>query len=188
MSNSERNVDEVIVRPLRAEDAEGFFHLCHAERDRIRTYFPITSERTADERSATAYVRDLVEQAQRGDTCCFLVYVPGIGAPAGAVFLKSFDRRVPKCEMAYFVAAKHQGQGVASAAVAWATDEAIRQQGMERVFLRIDPQNVASIRVAEKNGFEREGLLRHDFRTADGRLLDVLVLARLKVPAGPGPH
>ena len=51
--------------------------------------------------------------------------------------------------------------------------------GDER-FLRIDPQNIASIRVGEKNGFEREGVLKRDFRTTDGTLLDVLVLGRVK--------
>jgi ribosomal-protein-serine acetyltransferase len=177
---SKRSVDEVIVRAVTTDDAGGFFRLCDGERQRIHNYFPVTTERTVDERAAAGYVRELIDQAQRREAYCFLVWLPGDPDPVGAVFLKSFDWRIPKCEMAYFVAAKHQGKGIGSAAVAWAADEALRRLGMERVFLRIDPQNTASIRVGEKNGFAKEGLLKRDFRTTDGALLDVLVLARIK--------
>jgi ribosomal-protein-serine acetyltransferase len=175
-----RKVDEVIVRAITSVDADGFFRLCEGERKRISNYFPVTTERTADERSTAIYVHELVEQAQRRETYCFLVFLPDRADPVGAVFLKSFDWRIPKCEMAYFVATQHQCKGIGSAAVAWAADEALRRLGMERVFLRIDPQNLASIRVGEKNGFAREGLLKRDFRTTDGTLLDVLVMARVK--------
>ena len=74
----------------------------------------------------------------------------------------------------------HQGKGIASSAVAWAVDEAFRTHAMNKVFLRVDPGNTASIHVAEKNGFQREGLLRRDFRTNDDRLLDVIVFGKLR--------
>jgi RimJ/RimL family protein N-acetyltransferase len=48
----------------------------------------------------------------------------------------------------------------------WATDHAFSQLGVNKVYARIVPGNLASIRVAEKCGYEREGLLRSDFRTA----------------------
>lgn len=171
-------VDQVIVRPITTADADAFHTLVDRERERLKFYFPVTTERCADLRSTVAYVHELM--ADDAVTRCYLVWLEGATDPVGAVFLKSFDRRVGKCEVAYFTTAAAQGKGVASGAVAWAVDEAFRRLDMQRVFLRVDPGNTASIRVAEKNGFAHEGLLRRDFRTSDDRLLDVAMLAKLR--------
>lgn len=172
--------EHLTVRAVRNEDAEAFFRLVDTDRGRFETYFPVTTGRTRDPHATLAYIRDLIAQASARETFCYLVTLEGSSLPVGAIFLKSFDHRVGKCELAYFVAASHQGRGVATGAVAWAVDEAFRTLGMNKVFLRVDPGNLASIRVAEKNDFQREGLLRQDFRTNDDRLLDVIVFGKLR--------
>ena len=172
--------DHLTIRPVTAEDADGFFRLIDRDRASFAIYFPVTTGRTADAHATLSYMRDLAAQAAAKETFCYLITLDGNSGPVGAVFLKSFDHRVGKCELAYLVASVHQGKGIASSAVAWAVDEAFRAHAMNKVFLRVDPGNTASIRVAEKNGFEREGLLRQDFRTNDDRLLDVIVFGKLR--------
>lgn len=173
-------IDQLTIRLVRPEDTEDFFRLIERDRDLFATYFPVTTGRTADAHATLNYMRDLAAQATAKETFCYLVTLDGTSGPVGAVFLKSFDHRVGKCELAYLVASMHKGKGIASSAVAWAVDEAFRTHGMNKVFLRVDPGNTASIRVAEKNGFQREGLLRQDFRTNDDRLLDVIVFGKLR--------
>ena len=173
-------IDQLTIRLVRAEDAEDLFRLIDRDRDLFATYFPVTTGRTTDPHATLSYVRDLAAQAVAKETFCYLVTLDGTSGPVGAIFLKSFDYRVAKCELAYLVASIHQGKGIASSAVAWAVDEAFRTHGMNKVFLRVDPGNIASIRVAEKNGFQREGVLRQDFRTNDDRLLDVIVFGKLR--------
>lgn len=172
--------EHLTVRLVRGDDAEPFFRLIAADRERFATYFPVTTARTSDLHATQAYVRDLSAQAIAKETFCYLVMPDSSASPVGAIFLKSFDHRVGKCELAYFVSTPYQGKGIASSAVAWAVDEAFRAHGLNKVFLRVDPGNLASIRVAEKNGFQREGLLRQDFRTHDDRLLDVIVFGKLR--------
>lgn len=170
----------VIITPLAPEDAPAYFRLVHGERDRLRTYFPVTVDRCADERSTTHYVTELCALAKARQTCCYMVRSDPDSIPVGVVFLKNFDLRAGKCEAAYFTAESAQGQGFASDALAWAVDEAHRQLGLQRIMLRIAPDNAASIRVAEKNGFVQEGILRRDFRTSDGQLVDVVLYAKLR--------
>lgn len=174
------SIDHLHVRPVTTDDADAFFRLVEDDRDLFATYFPVTTGRTVDGHATLSYLRDLVAQTLAKETFCFLVTMEGSTAPVGAIFLKSFDHRVGKCEVAYFVSSAHQGKGIASGAVAWAVDEAFRAHGMNKVFARVDPGNTASIRVAEKNGFQREGLLRQDFRANDDRLLDVIVFGKLR--------
>ena len=172
--------EHLTVRAVRTEDAVDLFRLIDKDRELFSIYFPVTTGRTTDAPATLAYVRDLIAQASARETFCYLVSTDGSSVPVGAIFLKSFDHRVGKCELAYLVASTHQGKGIASNAVAWAVDEAFRTHGMNKVFLRVDPGNSASIRVAEKNDFQREGLLRQDFRTSDDRLLDVIVFGKLR--------
>jgi RimJ/RimL family protein N-acetyltransferase len=51
---------------------------------------------------------------------------------------------------------------------------------MKKVYARVDPDNTASISVLESCGFQQEGLLRQDFRTGDGRVLDVCTFGKLR--------
>lgn len=172
--------EHLTVRAVRTDDAEDLFRLIDKDRELFSTYFPVTTGRSTDAHATLGYVRDLIAQAAARETFCYLISTDAAAVPIGAVFLKSFDHRVGKCELAYFVASDQHGKGIASNAVAWAVDEAFRTQGLNKVFLRVDPGNAASIRVAEKNGFHREGLLRQDFRTSDDRLLDVIVYGKLR--------
>lgn len=62
-------------------------------------------------------------------------------------------------EIGYWVRADARGRGYTSRALVLLSHDAIAT-GAARVFLRADPENVASCRVAEKAGFTREGVLR----------------------------
>ena len=63
-------------------------------------------------------------------------------------------------EIGYVVAPEARGRGVASRAVRLITGWALDELGLERVELHIDPENTASIRVAERCAYIREGVLR----------------------------
>ena len=50
---------------------------------------------------------------------------------------------------------------------------------LQRIDLLTDPDNVASQRVAEKVGFQREGVLRAHLRHPDGRIRDSVMFSLL---------
>jgi RimJ/RimL family protein N-acetyltransferase len=63
-------------------------------------------------------------------------------------------------EFGYWVKREARGRGVASRALRLAARRAVAQHGLRRLQLVVEPENEASIRVAENAGFRREGLLR----------------------------
>ena len=85
------------------------------------------------------------------------------------------DRRA---ELGYWVAAEHRGRGIAVRAVNLLADWAFAERGLARLELHVDPANSASIRVAEKAGFEFEGVLR-SYEEIKGTRHDVAMHARL---------
>ena len=58
----------------------------------------------------------------------------------------------------YWIASEFAGRGITTTAVAMLTDHALLDMGLHRVEINIRPENAASIRVVEKNGFHFEGL------------------------------
>jgi RimJ/RimL family protein N-acetyltransferase len=51
---------------------------------------------------------------------------------------------------------------------------------LNKLYLRVSGDNKASQRVAEKNGFRTEGTLRSDFKTSDGKLIDLIYYGLLR--------
>ena len=170
----------VIIEPIRKDDDRGYFSLIERERQRLATYFPQTTGACIDVGGTRRYIKDMIARAKTREYLCFVLRDYEGGEPIGAVFLKQFDWSVPKCETAYFVSSHYAGHGLGTLGLIWATDHAFSMLGVNKVYARIVPENLASIRVAEKCGYEREGLLRSDFRTSDGRLLDVYLYGRLR--------
>lgn len=76
----------------------------------------------------------------------------------------------------YVVAPPARGHGYAADALAALTAFAATVPGLHRVALFIEPWNAASIRTAERAGYEREGLLRSYVTIGDQRC-DMLVYA-----------
>lgn len=77
-----------------------------------------------------------------------------------------------------------QGKGVGSALMRAGLDLADNWLNLTRLELEVYTDNEAAIRLYERFGFEREGLLRqHAYR--DGRYVDSYSMARLRPPAAP---
>jgi RimJ/RimL family protein N-acetyltransferase len=113
-----------------------------------------------------------------GKRAGFAVVDEADGSFLGMAALVTLDLDGRQAEAGYIVAPQARGRGVASRALTLLTDWAFGELGLERVELRITVENEASIRVAEKCGYEREGVLR-SVHFKQGRRNDVAVYARL---------
>jgi ribosomal-protein-alanine N-acetyltransferase len=78
----------------------------------------------------------------------------------------------------YWVAREARGRGVATRALRLLSRWALREHDLARVQLIVEPDNVASIRVAENAGFRREALLR-SYIELHGQRRDVYLYALL---------
>jgi RimJ/RimL family protein N-acetyltransferase len=98
------------------------------------------------------------------------VAIGGIGAIAG----KGVACRT--CQFGYWLGEAHWGKGIATAAAS----AFARHLAEHRLFARLEAPvfqwNAASMRVLEKVGFSREGVLRQSV-TKDGQLIDSVMYA-----------
>lgn len=92
------------------------------------------------------------------------------GVLAGCIDLKHIDERSRSCEIGYWTVPAVRGRGVMVEAVAGLARWVLTDMGYQRVELRIAPGNTASLRVAEKAGFVREGVARNAGFVHGGRV------------------
>ena len=83
---------------------------------------------------------------------------------------KRVDWRARTCELSYWTVPRARGRGILPRALRAIAEALIRGAGFERIELRIAPDNAASLRVAEKSGFTREGIARNAGFTDAGRI------------------
>ena len=90
------------------------------------------------------------------------------GRIVGSIGLFHADWEVRSTEVGYGVRGTERRKGYASEALAGVARWALTEGGIQRAWLTANTDNVASIRVAEKAGFRREGTLRRAGLEEDG--------------------
>lgn len=97
----------------------------------------------------------------------------------GTCTLFNLDVTHRRAEIGFAVARSEWGQGVATKATAGLISFAFEKLNLHRLEADADPRNGASLRVLERNGFQREGCLRQRYHQ-DGEVQDAVVLGLLK--------
>ena len=105
-------------------------------------------------------------------------------AVLGSVGMSNFDWSSRKGEIGYWMAREARGRGAGTQAVCLLSGWALGDLGLERLELLAHPENTASVRLAERAGFTREGLLRR-YRRRHGVLEDLVMFARLAPDVEP---
>jgi RimJ/RimL family protein N-acetyltransferase len=119
------------------------------------------------------------EQAHKeGTRAGFAIVDEESGAFLGLAALVQLDRHAREAEAGYIVSPQARGRGIAVRALRLLTDWALGELALERVELRISVDNGGSIRVAERAGFVREGVLR-SLHFKQGRRADIAVYSRI---------
>ncbi|MDX6644311.1 MAG: hypothetical protein QOK40_38, partial [Miltoncostaeaceae bacterium] len=96
----------------------------------------------------------------------------------GAIGMHAFRWQDRRAEVGYWLAPEARGRGVATCALRLLSRWALANLGLARLDLFAEEENVASVRVAERAGFVREGLLR-SYIEIKGRRRSVLVFSLL---------
>jgi RimJ/RimL family protein N-acetyltransferase len=169
----------VVLRLPEERDADAIARACNDPE--IAAFLPlIPSPYTRDD--AVAWITKMAPATWEAGGADFVIAGTATGEVLGVVGLKPPDR-FGGGEVGYWLAPGARGRGVATTAVralaAWAF-----AQGMPRIALLADVENVASQQVALRSGFEREGVLRGAGTSRDGARTDLAAFARLASDPG----
>ena len=105
---------------------------------------------------------------QAGASVHLMMLDRAAGAIVGSIGLFHADWEVRSAEIGYGVRGSERGKGYATEALGAVARWALTEGGVQRAWLTANTDNVASVRVAEKAGFRREGTLRRAGLEDDG--------------------
>ena len=115
-----------------------------------------------------------------GDGLNFVFAIEVDGFVAGAIGLRPRDDiHALSAEIGYWLGEEFWGRGIATEAVIAVTDYAFETLGMVRVYAEVFEWNVASMRVLEKAGFEKEGVMRRS-AYKDRKIIDQALFAKVR--------
>ncbi|KAJ0982510.1 hypothetical protein J5N97_010765 [Dioscorea zingiberensis] len=101
------------------------------------------------------------------------------GRPVGAISLMPSSEERCRGELGYVLGSEEWGKGIAPAAVKMTVKSVFEEmEGLERVEALVDVDNKGSMRVLEKVGFLREGVLRK-YSVLKGRTRDLVMFSFL---------
>jgi UDP-4-amino-4,6-dideoxy-N-acetyl-beta-L-altrosamine N-acetyltransferase len=135
------------------------------------SYLPISS---ASQRQW--YQRYLTDDRQQ----TFVIVLKDENKPVGTIGLSVIDHRDQKAELGIMIGEKgERGKGVGEEALRLLIGYAFTQMNLRKIKALAFADNETAIRLYEKCGFRREGLLKEE-AYKDGRFKDVCVLGLLR--------
>ena len=163
------------LRPSAITDVEAMFTmLSDPESMKYWSDPPISSM----EEAVKVLMEDLDSDA-KGNSMCWAVTRKGENEMIGKVILFQFSQKNGRAEIGYLLNRKYWRQGVMKQALGAVIEFAFNTLDLHRIEADVDSENIPSIGLLEKMGFEREGLFRDRWRVY-GEWQDSVMLALLK--------
>lgn len=165
----------VRLRWLEDADVDDLFRI-FGDPDVMRYW---SSPPLADRAAAVALLAEIRELFAQHTLYQWGVALPDGGPVVGTCTLTSFHAESGRAEIGFALGREHWGRGYMSDAVGALLDYAFGPLGLRRLEADVDPRNGPSLRLLERVGFRREGLLRERWATA-GEVQDSIFLGLLR--------
>ena len=164
--------ERLLLRRIEKSDADDMYeYSC----DRDVTKYLLWDAHPSEEYTQN-YIAYLQERYAAGDFYDFAIVLKETGRMIGTVGFTSFDLPNNSAEVGYVVSPSYQGRGYATEALKRLISFGFDVLGLSRISAVCMDGNAASLRVMEKSGLKREGLLRCAV-LAKGEMKDVHVSA-----------
>ncbi len=164
--------ERVLLRPMADEDTDDVVRM----RSEPSVHAQVFS---AEPPTRESHRRWLDQVRAGGDRQEFMIVDRASGRSVGVIGLSHIDRANRRAEYGVLIGdAGARGKGLAAEASRLLLDHAFRTLGLTRVYLHVLVDNEPALRLYERVGFRREGLLRQHV-VKDGRLRDVIVMGVL---------
>lgn len=171
--------ERLTLRCYREEDAAGVLKLANENHALlIREFSQNAALRTLAQ--AQSFISEKREQRSAARTWCYGIWLTGSEDPIGQIQVKNVAWDIPSAELGYFIIQAQQGNGYAPEAIREILRVAFQELEFERIFVRILPTNSKSLALANKIGFQPEGVLRRAFRCGLGELHDLHYLSLIR--------
>lgn len=165
----------IAIVPARVGHAAMLAALVARDREHLNAYLPMVATLSSPEAAQAHLLR---AAARAADGAVFEWHLFAGEALCGAVRLKDIERDDRKAKIGYFLGSEFAGKGIVTSALKAVLAWCFGPLGLNRIALHCASSNLRSMRVAERLGFVREGVLRQD-EFLNGEFVDQYVYGLL---------
>lgn len=163
---------------LKEASAEGFYDLIERNRDYIADGFPRTVHQVRSAKDAVKIFKEYEDWQDHKEGYYF--FLKEEERLIAHFHIKNINPYTSKCELGYFIDKAYAGKGITSKGIHQLLDFCFNEIKMNKVYICTNPENIGSQKVALKNGFKKEGVLREEYKYPNGDVKDVLYFGKLK--------
>lgn len=174
--------ERLILRPPAAADADDLLAAVTASYPELHRWMEWARGPYGIEQ-ARQFCSDARDGYDDGEHFMALLTLAADDTIIGSAGMLTRDKAVPSFEIGYWVHTEHTGRGYATEATEALTRLAFEDCGSRRVEVRMDDRNRRSRAVAERLGFELEGMLKSHRRDNEGHLSGTLIYAMFDLRA-----
>ena len=167
-------IDNFSIRQVAVEDAEKYFSLIDNNRAEFEVWFPGTARGSSDLESTKEHLAKRLTQAEKKEFFLYIITENSTKKIIGGIFIKDISREIGRGFIGYYIDKTYQGKGIGSKCVGAMIEYFFNEMKLNKICIQAGPDNIASQRVAEKNNFTKEGILRSEFKTYNGTLRDLI--------------
>ena len=169
---------EVLIRPLRIDDVPALYVAVRESLPVLCLWMPWCHPDYEIEESQT-WIEKQIPAFQAGEEFTFAI-VSTSDQFLGVIGLNAVDHNNRRANLGYWVRVSASARGVATTATRLVARWAFQHTDLNRLELVIAVKNTASLRVAEKAGAVREGILRSRLML-HGRAHDAAVFSIIRM-------
>ncbi len=164
-------IDEITLQELTLKDVKPFYEMMNNNRHLLARYFPLTVDNTRTLLGTEYFVQSLLRKRENNEYV--IMTIKHKEKMIGIFYIKNIEWRIPKCELTYFIDHTYQGKGLMTKLFKKIIDLCFEDYKMNKLYVKISPDNTSARVVAAKLGFQTEGILRKEFKTETGELVDL---------------
>jgi ribosomal-protein-alanine N-acetyltransferase len=164
--------ERVVLRAPRAGDFTAWRNLRRASRGFLKPYEPRWTDADLSQRVYSARLKRGREEARAGTDYSFFIFARADEQLVGGITLSNIRRRAAQfVNLGYWMGQDFAGKGYMTEAVGLVVPFCFETLGLHRIHAAFLPDNAASRRVLEKNGFAEEGYAEN-YLQIDGKWAD----------------
>lgn len=164
--------ERIYLRAPRANDYTAWRDLRRASREFLKPFEPRWTESDLSQRIYASRLKRGREEARAGTDYSFFIFNRSEDQLVGGITLSNVRRRAAQfVNLGYWMGRAFAGHGYMTEAVGLIVPYCFETLGLHRIHAAFLPDNRASRRVLEKNGFREEGYAEN-YLQIDGRWAD----------------
>jgi RimJ/RimL family protein N-acetyltransferase len=166
-------------RIIEKEDTKSYFDLIDNNRPRLEDFISGIVSKTKSIHDTEVFIDEIIEKNLSETYYPYVIIDTANHELVGFFDVKNIDWNIPKAEIGYFIDKNHTGKGIAKKALNEIVSHFFSNLKFSKFLLRIHYDNKASINVAEKCGFTKEGTSRKDYKKTNGEIVDMMYYGKI---------